>query len=72
MTVMNAQPVGSTLRTIRLVSTPLAARLPIASSPNASRPTRPAIRTLPGALPSPESRAAATAWLAPLPPKWVS
>ena len=62
-TVIMASPVG-TPRTVRTAAslTPSATRAARSALPKSSSPTQPAIST------SPPSRAAATAWLAPLPP----
>ena len=57
-----AQPVGPSLSSTPLASTPASRRLSRIIVPNTSRPTRPTMATFA------PSRTAATAWLAPLPP----
>ena len=57
-----ACPVGRGARSTDSVATPSAAISPSSQSPSASMPTAPTIAT------RRPSRAAATAWLAPLPP----
>ena len=62
-TAIMARPVGTPGTTrVRAALTPSARRAASSRRPKSSSPTQPAIRT-----PAP-SRAAATAWLAPLPP----
>jgi hypothetical protein len=64
-TTIAATPVGApSRRATWLVSMPSAASSASASSPSSSAPTAPTIET------SALARAAATAWLAPLPPPW--
>src|SRR5215204_2115959 len=63
VTVIKAEPVGTPERlSTRLASTPLSRRFFTSSSPKGSSPTLPNMAT------SAPRRAAATAWLAPLPP----
>src|SRR5215210_3927899 len=67
VTVMKAVPVDEPETSCtRLVSTPLSASDRTSGPPNPSSPTRPRNATL-----APR-RAAAAAWLAPLPPLWVA
>ncbi|RPB13128.1 hypothetical protein P167DRAFT_131706 [Morchella conica CCBAS932] len=64
--MMIAVPLFSTLSTTTpSTSTPLSTSACFKSRPNSSPPTHPTILTT---TPSPESRAAAAAWFAPLPP----
>lgn len=64
-TVMWAVPLGPSTVRRAAVSTPAAASAERSRTPNPSAPTAPIITT------SPPRRAAATAWLAPLPPGTV-
>jgi hypothetical protein len=62
-TVIRASPLGTSgMRRSHVVETPASVRAPVIVPASSSSPTQP---TKPTSLPS---RAAATAWLAPLPP----